>query len=89
MWVMGGNDSGGDYLNDVWSSPDGTNWTQVTAAAPWSPRHATAVVFNGQMWVLGGARNGSGLNDVWSMSGATTTNNVSVQLGQFYLFQKQ
>jgi hypothetical protein len=26
------------YFNDVWRSVDGRNWTQVTAAAGWSPR---------------------------------------------------
>ena len=52
---------GGNYVpeyqafNDVWSSPDGVNWTQVTAAAPWSPRlWFSAVTYRGRMWVIGG-----------------------------------
>jgi hypothetical protein len=87
MEVLGGNSGGG---NDVWSSPDGTNWTEVTSAAQWSARaQFGSVVFNNQMWVFGGYNGSSYFNDVWSSTGATTTNNVPVQLGQFYLFQKQ
>jgi hypothetical protein len=95
MWVFGGYSGySNSTVNDVWSSSDGTNWTEVTAAAPWGARgYFTAVVFNGQMWVLGGSVywNSAFTNDVWSTTGAitTATNNVPVQLGQFYLFQKQ
>jgi hypothetical protein len=49
--------------------PGGTNWTEVTSAAPWSARYGhSSVVFNGQMWVLGGSTGGGGtyFNDVWS-----------------------
>lgn len=46
MWLYGGQwwaDSASSAnaligYNDVWSSTDGVNWTQVTKAAPWSPR---------------------------------------------------
>jgi len=36
------------FYNDVWSSPDGVNWTQEVVNAPWSERglHATVVVPN-------------------------------------------
>ena len=36
------------YFNDVWRSKDGKHWTQVTAAAGWSPRpgHQCEVLFN-------------------------------------------
>ena len=57
IWVFGGGNYVPDYqaFNDVWSSPDGVNWTQVTAAAPWSPRlWFSAVAYRGRMWVLGG-----------------------------------
>jgi leucine-zipper-like transcriptional regulator 1 len=71
MWVIGG--LGGNfpisYLNDVWYSTDGINWTQATAAAGFSPRYYhTSVVYNNAIWVIGGV---SGLNtsdlhnDVW------------------------
>jgi hypothetical protein len=80
IWVLGG--WGGSYFNDVWSSSDGTNWTQVTPVASWGARSQfPAVVFNGQIWVLGGY-NGGILNDVWSSS------SIAV-LDGYYLFQKQ
>jgi len=82
MWVMAGvhNDRGGaEMLCDVWSSPDGVNWTAVANPAPWSGRHAPSVwVYDDAVYMEGGtgqsrARgpcpNGAGsdlpLNDVW------------------------
>lgn len=73
MWVIGGARNGPfpslEY-NDVWSSPDGVNWSQVTAAAAFSPRffHAS-VAANGVMYVMGGyfsGYTGGALNDVWT-----------------------
>jgi hypothetical protein len=69
MWLIGG----GTYdirtfNNDVWSSPDGVQWTEVLAHAPWVPRqfHNT-VVFDNKIWVFAGgdAQSQGGLNDVW------------------------
>ncbi|MBI3305345.1 hypothetical protein HYZ80_03445, partial [Candidatus Parcubacteria bacterium] len=62
MWVIGGYDdnvAGGcvatSECNDVWYSTTGTSWTQSTAAAQWSERYYhTSLVFNNQMWVIGG-----------------------------------
>ena len=52
MWVIGGH-PGGDVVSyagayqDVWSSPDGVNWTQVTAAAAFGKRlNFDCAVFN-------------------------------------------
>jgi hypothetical protein len=65
---------GGNYVpnytatNDVWSSPDGVNWTRVTEHAPWPPRiWFSAAVQGGKMWVLGGWSNNpfENHNDVW------------------------
>ncbi|MBI3632761.1 MAG: hypothetical protein HY226_00560, partial [Candidatus Vogelbacteria bacterium] len=62
IWVFGGagihSDSNGhnviDY-NDVWSSSNGRDWTLVTDKAQWEPREGhSSVVFDGQMWVIGG-----------------------------------
>ena len=75
-WVMGGINGSGGALNDVWSSPDGRTWTQVTGNAQWSPRSDFGCVwFNNLYWVMGG-RDGSGnpLNDIWtSPDGVTWT----------------
>lgn len=43
------------YYNDVWRSPDGSEWEQVTDSAPWSPRAGVAVVQkDGFLYLLGG-----------------------------------
>jgi len=73
MWVMGGfsiTGGNGVYLNDVWSSYDGVNWTCDTSSAAWGIRVVhTSVVHNNEMWVMGGyyysATNAIFLNDVW------------------------
>ena len=65
MWVIGGESNGfsGGDLHDVWSSSDGTNWTQAmsgTNAVDLGPRRsATAVVFNNNLFVIGGVSNDS------------------------------
>jgi hypothetical protein len=65
MWIIGGQDSSGRKLNDVWSSTDGITWTKATLKAPWSGRSFfSAVVFNNKMWVIGGESN----DDIWSSS---------------------
>ena len=50
LWLFGGaNHVGADkgtdgFVNDVWVSDDGLEWTEVTSAAPWSPRAYPGVV---------------------------------------------
>lgn len=70
MFVFGG----GNYVpqyhakNDVWCSEDGETWTQLTDAAPWSPRiWFSAAVYRDRIWVLGGWSNNPSKNwgDVW------------------------
>jgi len=83
MWVIGGEGTGG-YLNDVWSSPDGTIWTQVLndtgspGATQFSRRQGHAsLVFNNEMWVIGGYGYSTGhTNDVWSSSDGVTWTQV-------------
>jgi hypothetical protein len=74
MWVIGGcrvYGGSGNNENDVWYSFNGTDWTEATDSAPWSERGGHAVVvFNNELWVLGGFCDGPGgtpepLNDVW------------------------
>ena len=68
IWLLGGLDNS-IYNNEIWSSPDGSNWS-FNGNAPWSKRgyHATAV-FNDKLWIFGGNNPNSGpLNDVWSSS---------------------
>ena len=56
LWLVGGT-SGLSRFNEVWSSSDPYSWTPVTPSANFSPRglHNGLLVFQDQMWVLGGA----------------------------------
>jgi hypothetical protein len=73
MWVIGGaNGLTTGNLNDVWTSTNGSTWTQKASAAsanifPARNSH-TSVVFNNTMWVIGGFGTPSPyfLNDVWA-----------------------
>lgn len=60
IWVFGGTDGSGTRKNDVWSSPDGANWTLETESPGWSPRaYFGAATFTlgestNQIWLCGG-----------------------------------
>lgn len=82
-WVMGGwfngRLPGHSASNEVWSSSDGSEWTQVTPAAGWSPRLAAGLVeHRSRLWMLGGTENyyfggaTSTKNDVWSSADGKT-----------------
>ena len=71
LWLFGGaNHVGADkgtdgFVNDVWVSDDGLEWTEVTSAAPWLPRAYPGVVaLDDALYMLGG----EGLADVWQTS---------------------
>ncbi len=70
IWVMGGGNYVPNYraFNDVWSSADGKNWTQVTSSSAWNSRlWFSSVVYRDRIWVLGGWSNNpsTNLGDVW------------------------
>ena len=71
IYVMGGEIGTQSYLNDVWSSVDGKNWS-FEGNAGWSKRRGfQAVSHNGKIYVLGGygivgIASREYLNDVWS-----------------------
>jgi hypothetical protein len=74
MWLLGGR-TDSSSLNDIWSSPDGVAWTQVSPAGTiWSPRSDFGcAVFAGKLWVLGGLdASGQPLQDLWSTPDGTT-----------------
>ena len=66
-------------FEDVWSSPDGVDWSEVTSEAVWGERQShTSVVFDARMWVIGGRSTVGLLNDVWaSPDGRTWTGATS------------
>ncbi len=69
MWMIGGGawGSGFEVENDVWSSVNGVDWTEVTESAQWPGRMGhSVVVYDNKMWVLGGGDYTSiAYNDVW------------------------
>jgi hypothetical protein len=89
LWIFGGYDSGrtkGDtYLEDVWNSTNGKDWTLVTDSAQWKGRRGhTVTVFNDgtgdALYLIGGfevdEKTGyrQYTNDVWkSTDGITWT----------------
>ncbi|MCB9932012.1 MAG: hypothetical protein H6841_01165 [Planctomycetes bacterium] len=73
LWLLGGSEPAYGIwgLNDVWTSSDGVNWTQQ-ANAPWPTRYNhSAVVFNGQIFVMAGQGGFQFKNDVWSFDGSS------------------
>jgi type II secretory pathway component GspD/PulD (secretin) len=78
--LMGGTDSGGSRMNDVWRSTDnGATWIQVNASAGWSARdsHSSVTMPDGSIVLMGGrtALSSGFMNDVWRSTdnGATWT----------------
>ena len=59
MYVIGGQDFGimSNFYNDVWTSQNGVDWTELTANAGWTPRAGLrAVVFKDEIYVFGGSQ---------------------------------
>lgn len=69
LMVIGGwaqSNSDYTYYNDVYHSPDGTNWTASTYDAPFGVRSATTgLVFNNQVWIFDGWNDQQTFNDDW------------------------
>jgi alpha-tubulin suppressor-like RCC1 family protein len=84
IWVYGGEDNQGTPLNDVWSSADGSTWTQATASAAWPVRNnATGTVFAGKLWLLGGFSytTMTAYHDAWNSSDGITWTQVTSSAG--------
>jgi hypothetical protein len=65
-------------VNDMWSSPDGINWTQITPSVNLNARYAFATcgfVYNGVAgFLLAGGTDGTNFfNDVWFFGGSGWT----------------
>lgn len=81
LFVIGGLGNGFIRYNDVWSSADGTTWTEETSAAAFPVRSNHAgVVFDGKLWVIGGTESSGVLkNDVWNSADGKTWTQVLAQ----------
>ncbi len=57
IWLMGGRDSSGNALNDVWTCGASGSWQCKTKSAEWSPRCLfRPAVLNGEIWLYGGMK---------------------------------
>jgi hypothetical protein len=70
IWLLGGEAKPGQDIayetNDVWCSEDGVEWGRQSRRVPWCPRtNATAVSFEGKLWLFGGAERQGFLRDLW------------------------
>lgn len=83
LWVIGGLASVSPIrnLNDIWSSPDGKQWTRELAEAPWTARHVWATTLHrNRMFLLGGATDGSrSYQDVLSSENGVDWRSETVQ----------
>jgi hypothetical protein len=77
LWLLGGtqhqkNEGDQPTFNDVWSTENGVDWTEVTPEAPWKARaFHSAIEHDGRIWIIGGGHWGKSpilYNDVWSSS---------------------
>lgn len=60
MWIT-------SQRGEMLKSPDGKTWVTVASQLPFANRRtAGSIVFQGKMWVIGGAEKGEFKNDVWS-----------------------
>ncbi len=55
LYLMGGENTGYNAINDIWRTSDGVNWTQVAAHAPWSSREAPgASILGSELYIAFG-----------------------------------
>jgi N-acetylneuraminic acid mutarotase len=71
MWLFGGINSSGS-TNTTYYSTDGSTWTYV-GTLPEARSGHQAVIFNGKMWILGGAIPGITNTTYYSTDGSTWT----------------
>ena len=65
IWVIGGRDETDTPLSDIWSSADGTNWTNE-GNVPTAIYGHKAIEFNGKLWIYGGIVGGLQSNIIYS-----------------------
>jgi hypothetical protein len=73
MWLIGGVNDAGCFLEDVWYSTDGTSWTLATDTPAYlSTAYHSTVVFNNRLYII---KDGSdGFVEVWSSADGITWN---------------
>jgi hypothetical protein len=88
MYIIGGQNAS-TVLSDIWVSPNGGQWLEITSNAIFGARYMhTTIAYNNKLWVIGGYDiNNNPLTDVWNSSdGKNWTqiiNNVAQLKGTF------
>lgn len=83
IWILSGNEYEGQGYDDVWSSEDGSVWSEAGNDVLFRSKFGhTSVVYDNKMWILGGyAINEEDdtfiTHDVWSSSDGLTWNNMT------------
>jgi len=87
VWMLGGsNEHDRRSYNDIWKTNDGTNWTLVDDAAPWTGRYwHTVGWFDNKIWVIAGVATGTEMNDVWYSSDGITWYELKTTTGNWPL----
>ena len=72
IWLLGGGTydtpdyPDRNYYHEVWSTPDGVDWTLHVAHAPWDPRqYHDVAVWDDKLWVMEGYDGSGNRSDVW------------------------
>jgi len=66
LWLIGGENNDGDWLGDIWSSADGSTWTNIFLTAPFGQvAYHDTIVYNGRMYLIAGD-DATGNTKVWS-----------------------
>ncbi len=91
LWVIGGeNAAGNSFLNDIWTSKNGSGWTQVVPSGPVFSARAghLAVVCGDALWVMGGTTASGNVTDVWVTQDGVhwTQTNAAVGIGNMTEF---
>jgi len=80
IWLAGGitNLNINQAASDLWHSPDGATWYQVTQGTFSARSDLTLNVFDNRLWVIGGVASGTRKNDVYySTNGMSWTSVLS------------
>lgn len=85
LWLIGGRDDTDTEYSNLWYSPDGIDWSEMTAPFGPIPEHTT-LAFNDRLYVIAGNPT-SGNTEVWSTGNGTewiqeTDNAFSGRAGQ-------
>lgn len=69
LYLLGGR-NGSTFYGDVWSTPDGVTWTQITARGFGPRSNFGACLFQNKIWIAGGygTAAGNAYNDIYSSS---------------------